>query len=368
MRGESKTMVEGSIFSARLKRLWSSLEGESLDAVLFVDPVNIRYLCGFSGSDGLLLVEQRGRTLIVDGRYTEQARREVDGVDLVEYADKLAGILEVIKNKSLNAVGFEAPALTYDRYMTISKDLPESVRLVPLVEAVARLRACKDDGELSCLREAAAIAARALETSLLSIEPGMREIDFARLLDWNMIREGSERPAFDTIVASGSNGALPHARPGSKTMERGDFVVIDYGAVCEGYHSDESCTIVLGQADGEGRRVYDAVLTAHDRAVAAVRPGVLCREIDAVARDVIEQAGFGSCFVHATGHGLGLKVHEAPALSKKSEERLEEGMVITIEPGIYLPGRFGVRIEDTILVTADGHEIISRTSKRLKEL
>lgn len=315
-----------------------------------------------------MLVEEGRRTLLVDGRYKEQALREAQNADVIEYGDKVEGIIEILKQKGMGRIGFESPSMTYAQYMKIRKGLPQELEMVPLERSLLFLRARKDKGEVAFLRRAAAIAALALQKTLAAFKSGMTEREAARLLDWNMIQEGGERPAFDTIIASGPNGALPHARPGSKSLAEGELIVIDYGVLLEGYNSDESVTVALGPPSVEARHVYEIVLEAHDRAIEVIRPGVLCRDVDATARGIIEKAGYGSNFVHGTGHGLGMQVHEAPSVSRKSEDRLEEGMVITVEPGIYLPGRFGVRIEDSVLVTADGHEIISCTSKHMMTL
>lgn len=333
--------------------------------MLLSNLLNIRYFCGFSGSEGLLLAHGEGLTLVVDGRYTAQAGQEAAGVHIIEAADVIGGLLEFLAGGMVTKLGFESSALTHERYLKLRQGLSDGIELVSLSGAVDGMRSLKDAGEIGRLKTAAAIAARALTKTIESIRPGIQERECAALLDWNLVMEGSEKPSFDTIVASGANGALPHARPGQRRIEAGDFIVIDYGAVYEGYHSDETCTIALGPVSGEGRRIYETVLSAQGRAIEAVKPGVLCRDIDARARSCIEGAGFGRYFVHGTGHGVGLDVHEAPRLSATSDQRLEEGMVVTVEPGIYIPGVCGVRIEDMVLVTADGCERITGMPKDL---
>ncbi|MCK9230110.1 MAG: Xaa-Pro peptidase family protein [Syntrophales bacterium] len=349
----------------RTARLRSFMDAESIDGMLLTNLLNIRYFCGFSGSEGLLLAHGDGMTLLVDGRYTVQAGRETTGVDIREVTDMMGGLVEFLSRETISKLGFEASALTHERYLALSRGLPDGIELVSFSGTVDSMRSRKDAGEIGRLKTAAAMAARALTKTIESIRPGMQERECAALLDWNLVMEGSEKPSFDTIVASGPNGALPHARPGSRRMEAGDFIVIDYGAIYEGYHSDETCTIALGFVTDDRRRIYDTVRSAHDRAVEAVKPGVLCKDIDARARAYIDDAGFGRYFVHATGHGIGLDVHEAPRLSAASDQRLEEGMVVTVEPGIYIPGVCGVRIEDMVLVTADGCECITEMSKDL---
>lgn len=350
---------------SRTARLRSFMDAGNIDGMLLANLLNIRYCCGFSGSEGLLLAHGEGMTLFVDGRYTVQAGQEAADVHIIEAADVIGGLLEFLAGGIVSKLGFEASAITHERYLKLSQGLSDGIELVSLSGAVDGMRSRKDAGEIGRLKTAAAIAARALTKTIESIRPGMRERECAALLDWNLVMEGSEKPSFDTIVASGANGALPHARPGSRRMEAGDFIVIDYGAICEGYHSDETCTIALGPVSDEKRRIYETVLSAHDRAIEAVKPGVLCRDIDARARGYIEDAGFGRYFVHGTGHGVGLDVHEAPRLSATSDQRLEEGMVVTVEPGIYIPGVCGVRIEDMVLVTADGSERITGMPKDL---
>ncbi|MDD5475733.1 MAG: Xaa-Pro peptidase family protein [Syntrophales bacterium] len=354
-----------STFADRAARLRSFMAAGDIDGLLIADLLNIRYFCGFSGSEGLLLAQGGGMTLFVDGRYTVQARQESSGVNIIEVTDVTGGLLEILSRGTVKKLGFEASGLTYERYLKIRRGLSDGTEMVSLSCDIDGMRSRKDAGEIGRLKTAASIGARALGKTIESIRPGMRERECAALIDWNLVMEGSEKPSFDTIVASGANSALPHARPGSRRVEAGDFIVIDYGAVFEGYHSDETCTVALGHVSGEHRRIYDTVLSAHDRAIEAVRPGVLCRDIDARARACIEDAGYGEYFVHATGHGVGLDVHEAPRLSKISEQRLEEGMVVTIEPGIYIPGVCGVRIEDMVLVTTGGCELITGMPKDL---
>ena len=336
----------------------------NVQGILFLDLNNMRYLTGFTGSEGAFFVGKDRACLLVDGRYTTQARREAPRVEIVSFTDKMRDIADLLASQRVLRIGFESSVITYDDY-TILHNCLRSAELVPLSMELQGLRAIKDDEEIGCIKTAASIAARALTHTLAAVEAGVSEREIAALLESDMLREGSERPSFDTITASGENTALPHAHPGSRTLCRGDFVVIDYGAVYKGYHSDETCTIAVGTVTEEQRKIYNIVKDAHDRALDAVRPGIHCREIDAVARRHIDDAGYSSYFSHGTGHGVGLAVHESPVISSRSRSVLEQGMIITIEPGIYIPGLWGIRIEDMVLVTADGCKILTEMPKHL---
>ncbi len=240
--------------------------------------------------------------------------------------------------------------------------------LEPLLGGFQSLRAAKDQREISLIREAARIAGEALAAVREMIRPGVREKEIALELEYRMRRGGAERASFETIVAAGSNSALPHATPGCRAIADGDCVMVDYGAVVQGYHSDETCTYIVGHASARQETVYRLVREAHDRAIGAVRPGVSCGEIDRIARGYLEEAGMDRYFAHGTGHGVGLDVHEPPRLAAGREEILQAGMVVTVEPGIYLPNEWGIRIEDTVLVTDEGAERLTSSSKDLTVL
>jgi Xaa-Pro aminopeptidase len=251
-----------------------------------------------------------------------------------------------------------------EEYLKLQEGLP-GVELRPLASVFHCLRAVKDEAEIAQIREAAKIAGEALAAVREMIRPGVREAEIALELEYRMRLGGAEKVSFETIVAAGSNTALPHATPGRRAIADGDCVMIDYGAVCGGYHSDETCTYIVGQASERQQEVYRLVREAHDRALGAIRSGVSCGEIDRIARACLEDAGLGGYFSHGTGHGVGLDVHEAPRLAAGREEILRAGMVVTVEPGIYLPGVWGIRIEDTVLVTEEGCEILTQTPKEL---
>jgi len=349
----------------RLDRLLNGIPREKFDALLFFDMKNIRYLTGFTGSDGLLLIAGGKTVLLVDGRYITQAGEEAPHCEVIQYRDKIGGIAAVLAERGIARAGFEAAALSVELYDKL-REQTGTTALSPLTGELASLRSIKDEEELSAIRRAVSAATAAIQEVLPLMRPGREERDVALELDYQMRRRGSEENSFPTIVAFGPNASLPHARPGVRKLAPGDPVVMDFGAVSGGYHSDETCTFVLGRPETDFVTAYGVVKEAHDRAIAAVRAGVSCREIDGIARRYIEEKGYGRHFSHGTGHGVGLDVHEAPRLSPLSDQVLAAGMVVTIEPGIYVPGRWGVRIEDMVLVQEDGCEVLTNMPKELK--
>jgi len=352
----------------RIERIRTILSGFDLEGILFFEEATIRYLTGFSGNDGALFVGRNRVILLVDGRFITQAHDETAGCDVIEFKDRTEGMAGLISDLSLKNVGIESPAISLNHFLALQERLENGITLTPLSGEIERIRIIKDVEEAASIREAAAMAARALEETLQHIRPGITERDIAAILEMKMREAGSEKPSFETIVASGSNAALPHAVPGFREIQPGDFLIIDYGSVCRGYHSDETCTFAIGGVDDKQAAVYAIVKDAHDKALDAVRAGIPCREIDKIARTHIDDAGYGRYFSHGTGHGVGLKIHEPPRVSEREEGTLEEGMVITVEPGVYIPDLWGIRIEDTVLVGKDGCEILTKTSKDLRIL
>ncbi len=349
----------------RISRLRALMRRSGVEALLILDLKNICYLTGFSGSDGALLVGAGRPVLLVDGRYLTQAGKQAPGARAVLYRDKVSGIADVLSARGIKHVGFEPAAATVELHSALRRKT-KNVRWKPFPSDLGTIRAVKDAKEIESIRKAIRIASDALMSTLGRIRPGVRERDIAIELEYAMRKKGADYPSFDTIVASGPNSALPHARPGSRKIRPGDFVVVDFGAVFSGYHSDETCTFAVGRKGKKHENIYAIVKEAHARALEAVSPGVACRDVDAAARGVIEKAGYGPCFSHGTGHGVGLGVHEAPRLSTLSDDVLEEGMVITIEPGIYIPGFGGVRIEDMVLVEKGGARVLTEFSKELQ--
>jgi Xaa-Pro aminopeptidase len=352
--------------SARDDRLIGLLADEELDAMLVTDLLNVRYLTGYTGSNGLALVGPRVRTFVTDFRYVEQAAEEVD--PSFERRRAPRELLDTVPEElpdGVRRLGFEDAAMTVRAHRELRSGLPERVELVAAGSLVERMRAVKDPGEIDALRRATAVADDAFNRVLADGLVGRTEKEVARALEWEMLELGANGSSFEPIVAAGPHGALPHAQPRDALIGAGEMVVIDWGAVVDGYHSDCTRTVLAGGSDGDGRGVYQLVLAAQLAALEAVRAGADARAVDSSARDVIEAGGYGEQFGHGLGHGVGLDIHEAPRLSQRAEGELEAGNVVTIEPGVYLAGEFGVRIEDLTVVTADGCEILTSVTKEL---
>jgi len=349
-------------YRSRQSRARSLLASLGLDGIFFSDLKNIRYLTGFSGSDGVLLLLAERTALLVDGRYRTQAARQADSVDVRLYEDKVTGIVEALSGTNGLRFGFEAPALPVDLYLSLTRSL-EGKNLVPLQDEVRLLRAIKEDAEIALMREAAAISSKSVLSLFPLIRPGVSERELAAELEYMLRKNGADGPSFPVIMASGENSALPHASPGSRCIQKGDVVIIDCGATVGGYCSDETVTVALEPVDREMQHAFTVLREAVREAMGSILPGASCQEVDGRARRRIEQEGWGAHFSHGTGHGVGLDVHEAPRLSSRSGEVLEEGMVVTVEPGVYFPGKWGMRIEDMVLVRSDGVEILSKVPK-----
>jgi Xaa-Pro aminopeptidase len=348
----------------RRSRLKPFYEDHDLDAILFTNLANIRYLCGFSGSDGVLLLARDEAWFLCDSRYTTQAAEEVHGAEIREFSAKYEAVCSLIADKKIRRFGIEADHMLVSDFRQLSERL-DGCELVGIGAALDSIRSCKDQDEIETLGRVAGLASASLNAVLASLVPGVRETDFALELEIEMRRRGAEARAFDFIVASGERGAMPHGRASNKVLRSGELVTIDFGAVKDGYYSDETVTVAVGRPSDRGREIHAVVRQAHDRAIAAVRPGISCRDLDAVARDYISEQGYDAYFGHGLGHGVGLEIHEKPVVSQRSEAVVEEGMVFTIEPGIYIPGFGGVRIEDTVAVTADGCVILTQVPKDL---
>jgi Xaa-Pro aminopeptidase len=336
------------------------------DVLLVTNLVNVRYLTGYTGSNGLVLVGPRTRTFITDFRYVEQAAEQVHPSyqrirapqDLVE------AIGEALPQGSLR-LGFEDAHTSVRAHARLRELLPEQVELVAVNGLVERLRAVKEPEEIDAIRAATKLADAAFERLVRDGLAGRTEREVAIALEQDMRERGAERPSFDTIVATGPHGALPHATPREVEIKRGELVVIDWGAELDGYCSDCTRTVAAGEPGADAREVYELVLEAQLAGVNAVTAGAHGRDVDGVARAVIEAAGRGEQFGHGLGHGVGLDIHEAPRLSQRSADDLRTGNVVTVEPGIYIPGRFGVRIEDLVVATDNGCDILTGVPKRL---
>ena len=352
--------------SDRADRLSQLLDDEGLDLMLVTDLVNVRYLTGFTGSNGLALVGPQTRTFVTDFRYVDQAAEEVDASYERRRAaqELLDTAVEELPDGALR-LGFEDAALSVRQHAELRARLPDAVELLPAGSLVERLRAVKDPTEIEAVRAAAAVADEAFNHVIAEGLVGRTEQEVALALEREMRKRGASGPSFDSIVAAGAHGALPHAQPRDVIIGAGEMVVIDWGAVVGGYHSDCTRTVSAGAPNGDARAVYDLVLEAQLAGLGAVRAGADVRAVDSTARDVIDAGGYGGQFGHGLGHGVGLDIHEEPRLSQRAEGELVAGNVVTVEPGVYLAGEFGIRIEDLTVVTAEGPEILTSVTKEL---
>ena len=350
----------------RVERLTELLPALGVDVLLVTDRVNTRYVTGYDGSNGIALIGARTRAFATDFRYVEQAAAQVHpsfarvqaSLDLLEAVRDLIPAGEV-------TLGFDDAHMPVRQHARLRDLLPKRVALVPAGGLVERIRAVKDAEEVRLIRTAAQLADASFERIIRDGLIGRTEREVAIALEHDMRARGARRPSFDSIVAAGPHGALPHAQPRDVPIRAGDLVVIDWGAELDGYCSDCTRTVAAGQPGEDARAVYELVLSAQVAGLKAIRAGRAGRDVDAVARAVIDAGGHGERFGHGLGHGLGLEVHEGPRLSQRSEDTLAPGNVVTVEPGVYVPGRFGVRIEDLVLVVEDGSEVLNGLSKRL---
>ena len=350
------------------KKIAAALEAHQLDAVLLTCEANRFYASGFhsSGTDGVAIVTRNHNYYFTDSRYTEAAARHVRDAEIRETGREhpySALINEVIEKEHITRMGYE------DEYMTAAdfRRFSEKLRceLVPATELLWTLRAVKDQAELECMIQAQRIAEKALADILGEIRPGVTEKEIAALLLYKMLHYGAEDKSFDPIVVSGPNGSLPHGIPSAKQVQQGEFITMDFGCKYGGYCSDMTRTVALGEPTGEMRKVYQTVLEAQLAGIAVTKAGVPGKSIDAAARKVIEDAGYGEYFGHGYGHSLGIEIHESPNANTRDETLLPVGAVVSAEPGIYLPGKFGVRIEDVTVLTADGCMVLTKSPKEL---
>lgn len=353
--------------AGRLPRLRAALK--DCDALLVTNLTNVRYLTGFTGSAALLLVTPDELVLATDGRYAFQSAEQLKaaGVDAQIEIGNLAGQKAAISGAAtgIKRVGLEATDVTWARQRTFAAEWFSSAELVATENVVEGLRRIKDGGELAVMQQAASIADNALANVRPLLADGISERDFAIALDFEIRKLGASGNSFETIVAAGPNGAKPHARPSDRVIREGELVVLDFGAIVEGYCSDMTRTVCAGDPSPELQKMVDVVAESQRAGVAAVRAGVSAAEVDKICRDVISEAGWGDAFMHSTGHGVGLDIHEAPWVSAVSTDTLATGHVVTVEPGVYLEGLGGVRIEDTVVVTDDGCYPLTNTTKEL---
>ncbi|NBJ70183.1 MULTISPECIES: Xaa-Pro peptidase family protein [Clostridia] len=352
---------------SKLTKLRQLLQTKEIDGILISSSINRRYITGFTGTAGVALVSQTDARFITDFRYTKQANDQIADFKVVEYQKGLnEEIKSQLKEMNIQTLGFEKEHVTYSQY-TAFKDTFE-VELVPVDNMVEALRIIKTSDELDIMKKAAKIADDAFEHIQPYIKPGVREIDISNELEFFMRKQGATSSSFDIIVASGKRSALPHGVASDKKIQSGELVTMDYGALYQGYCSDITRTVAVGEISEQLHSIYHIVLEAQLRGVTAIKPGITGKEADAATRDYIKEKGYGDYFGHSTGHGLGLEVHEAPSLSLRSEKPLESGMVVTVEPGIYIPEVGGCRIEDDVVVTEIGNERLTLAPKELIQL
>lgn len=352
--------------AARRARLAALLPVYDAAAILVTRAVNVRYLTGLASSNAAVLVRADGSAVLAtDSRYAETARLVAPGVELVEERDVAARLAELAGDVPLAVESHHMPVDEYTRLAGDGRDAALVRALVPMSAPVEALRAVKDEGEIELLRAACAVTCQAFADVLPRIRPGVTERELARALEFRMMELGAEKPAFDSIVAGGPNGAVPHHAPTDRPVERGELVTMDFGALWQGYHADMTRTVAVGEPAPWQRDLYDLVAAAQRAGSLALAPGAGAGDVDTAARDLIGAAGHAEHFGHGLGHGVGLEIHEMPFLGPGRTGRLEDRVPITVEPGVYLPGRGGVRIEDTLVVRDDGPELLTVATKEL---
>lgn len=345
----------------RLKRLFPLFKKAGIDALLVSSWPNVSYLSGFKATESWILVSPKGLAFITDSRYVEQAQNEAVGfkIHLRDKKSVTEIVSGLVKTWKVRRLGFEAPIVTYSFYAALAKRVGKD-KIVPTGNLVESLREIKDAGEIDLIRRSANIAVKGFHYVRHIARPGMKERDLQGRLEHYTKSLGSEKPSFDIIIAAGARASMPHCQTNETRLKNNDMVLVDMGVVYEGYASDLTRPIFLGKMSPLHKKIFDIVWEAQRAGIRKAGPGVTCSEVDKACRDHIEKRGYGKQFGHSTGHGVGLEVHESPGVSSRSATVLEPGMVITVEPGIYLPGKFGVRIEDMVLITKNGNEVLTR--------
>lgn len=352
----------------RLNKLRAAIADLDLDGFLVSRPENWTYLSGFTGSNALLLITADEALLLTDFRYVEQAGTQAPEFHVIRPQGILEdGLAAEARNRKLTILGFEDDYLTVKTHQDFRDKLPDT-DFRATTGVVENIRGIKDDTEIELLRQAVHIADLAFDHILDFIRPGVRESDLALEMEYYMRRKGAQKAAFEIIVASGVRSSLPHGVATDKVIKTGELITMDFGAVYQGYHSDITRTVVLGKADAKQKEIYHLVLEAQLKAIDAIKPGVVAGTVDTVARDLIARQGYGANFGHGLGHSVGLAIHEKPTLSTRDSTVLRKGMTVTVEPGIYLPGWGGVRIEDIVAVTATDREILTNACKDFMEI
>lgn len=348
----------------KLTKLREQFQKNDIDGLLVTSSKNRRYITNFSGTAGVALISESGAKFITDFRYVEQATKQIEGFEIVQHKGAIVEeVARLSKEMGITKLGFEQDHVSFGEYQLYDKHI--STTLVPVSGVIEKLRLIKTDFELKILKEAAEIADATFTHILPYIKAGATELSVSNELEMFMRNQGATSSSFDIIVASGLRSALPHGVASDKVIETGDFVTLDFGALYKGYCSDITRTVSIGQPSDELRTIYDIVLEAQKLGMSGIKPGITGREADALTRDYITEKGYGEYFGHSTGHGIGLDVHEGPGLSAKSDMVLEPGMVVTVEPGIYVAGTGGVRIEDDTVITEDGNQTLTFSTKEL---
>lgn len=351
----------------RIEKLRLELVNKKIDCLFITDNLNRRYLSGFTGSAGSLLITNKNNYLITDFRYIEQADKETSGFKIIESMNTNTTLLDILKKEKIKKIGIESNNITLTNFRNIKNKLKE-FRIVPTSNIVERLRQIKDDEEIIYIKKAMEITIKSLNSVLDIVKPDIREKDIVVELEYQMKKNGAEKSSFDLIVASGKNSSMPHAKTSEKKLKNKELILFDIGASVNGYNSDLTRVFCLGIMSRKQKGIYDIVYRARENSISKVKSNIETRVIDSASRNLIEKSGFGKNFRHGTGHGVGLAIHEMPQINLKKGEYLKEAMVTTIEPGIYIPDWGGIRIEDMVIVRKNGCELISKSSDKLISL
>ncbi len=348
----------------KLQKLRKTFQEKNIDGILITNEYNRRYMTGFTGTAGVAIVSQNDAVFITDFRYTEQAAAQIQDFRIVQHeVTLLEEIATQVKAMSIKSLGFEKDTVSFGTYELYKNVIQAD--LIPVSGLIEKIRLIKTEQEINIIKVACEIADHAFTHILDFIKPGKTELEVSNELEFFMRQQGATQSSFDTIVASGLRSALPHGVATNKVIEKGDFVTLDFGALYNGYISDITRTVAVGEPSEKLVEMYNTVLASQLLSLEKVGPGLTGIQADAIARDYLTEKGYGEAFGHSLGHGIGLEVHEGPGLSKRSETVLEPGMAVTIEPGIYVPGVGGVRIEDDILITESGNELLTHSTKEL---
>lgn len=348
----------------QVEKLRKKMQEENLDSFLITSPYNLRYLTNFTGTTGLAVITLEKAFFITDFRYTEQAAAQAQGFEIIKNVGPIfEEVADLVQKEGLRELGFEETTVSFLEYSVLEEII--DAQLIPISGMIEELREIKDEEEIAIIEKACSIADLAYDHILKMIQPGMTEIEVANQLDFYMRSLGASGVSFETIVASGLRSAMPHGVASKKIIEQGDLITIDFGCYYEGYVSDMTRTFAIGDPGEQLKEIYQIVLEAQLAVLEVAKPGVTGKQLDAVARDYITKHGYGEAFGHSTGHGIGLEIHEGPNVSVRAEKQFVPGNIITDEPGIYLPGIGGVRIEDDLLITSDGNRVLTHSPKEL---